>query len=92
MGVEIIEKPKSVSILLTLLDNPEGVGVRSLIDKVGGSATTTISRLKELEDAGLVSHKFIRTNKTWSKCITLTEKGRKVAELLAQIRGILGGN
>ncbi|KXB03006.1 hypothetical protein AKJ48_04335 [candidate division MSBL1 archaeon SCGC-AAA261O19] len=82
--LETLQKKKSTSILLALLEDSRHV--RELQSEVGGSASTIGSRIREMKEKGLVSEE---TEKNWpyKKIIKLTNRGRDVAEVLSGLSG-----
>ncbi len=91
-------KPKAVEILLFLLNTSEESSLTTIQQKVGGGFTTINAALDALSKAGLIKEERKPSNKVDSKravvigvkrVITLTSKGKKVAEKLAEIRKIM---
>jgi DNA-binding HxlR family transcriptional regulator len=84
--LSIIESAHAAKVLVLCLregDMPKGM----IYQKIPKNKTVLQSRIKELVDAGLLNEeeKF----DPFRKIISLTPKGRKVAEHLAAIEGIL---
>jgi len=91
-------KPKAVEILLFLLNTSEEPSLTTIQQKVGGSFTTINAALDALSRAGLIKEERKPSNKVDSKravvigvkrVVTLTPKGKKVAEKLAEIKEIM---
>lgn len=82
-----LEKPRTVDILISLLDGKKYFS--ELKEVTGGASTSTIeSRIKELKEIGLVKDK--KEDKFGGRrYIWLTDKGKKVALLLADIGKIM---
>ena len=76
---EMVFNKKSIDILIALYE--KSMGVRELISEVGGSATTIEQRLRELKDVGLIEERASRSF-PFKRELKLTEKGRKLAEIL----------
>jgi DNA-binding HxlR family transcriptional regulator len=85
--VDWLEKTRTVDILVSLLNGKKYFS--ELKDVTGGASTSTIeSRIKELSKVGLVKDK--KEDKFGGRrYIWLTEKGEKVASLLAEIEKIM---
>ncbi len=77
--MEEVRREKAPEILAALLSRPRGV--RELWQAVGGSPNTVELRVKELQRAGLIQE---GQSETWpyKKVLSLTDKGRRVAEML----------
>lgn len=82
-----LEKPRTVDILISLLDGKKYFS--ELKEVTGGASTSTIeSRIKELKEIGLVKDK--KEGKFGGRrYIWLTDKGQKVALVLADIEKIM---
>ena len=85
--MEEVRREKAPEILLTLLSRP--MGVRELWQVVKGSPNTVELRVKELIRAGLVQEE---ESKGWpyKKVLSLTDKGRRVAEMLRLETSLVG--
>jgi len=85
--VDWLEKPRTVEILISLLDGKKYFS--ELKDVTGGASTSTIeSRIKELRAVGLVKDK--KEDKFGGRrYIWLTVKGQTVAKHLTDIQKIL---
>jgi len=83
-NLEILQKSKSIDILLALLEHGE-LGLYQLKEKTSGSASITSTRAPELIAAGLIKE---RREKSFQgrRLFSLTPKGRKVAEYLMKIK------
>ena len=86
---QILEGRLAVRILLVLLEQREPIMKGNLLPKVTRGTGTAMSRIKELQDAGLLTEEQ-EQQRPFRKFIELTPKGRAVAEHLAAIEGILG--
>jgi len=80
--IELLERQRSITTLLALLDASENRTVSELLDEVGGSQSTGISRLNELRDFGLVKKRAGNNRILYS----LTSEGEDVA---LQLRTVL---
>ena len=83
--LEILFRSRATDTLLTLYE--KSMGVRELISKVGGSATTVEQRLKELKEAELIEE-VVSKDFPFRKELRLTEKGKEVAEKLKILRSL----
>jgi len=85
--MEWLEKPRTVDILISLLDGKKYFS--ELKEVTGRASTSTIeSRIKELKEIGLVKDK--KEDKFGGRrYIWLTDKGQKVALFLADIKKIM---
>jgi|GEM_PF-4621724 len=90
MAIEIekILTNRAIGILMALEDGPQGV--RELAKKTGGSFTTIVYRLRDLERLGLVKREKSK-HFPFKHTITLTEKGRIILVHLKEIMRILSG-
>jgi DNA-binding HxlR family transcriptional regulator len=77
--MEEVRREKAAEILIALLSKPRGV--RELWQAVGGSPNTVELRVRELQRAGLIQE---GESETWPyrKVLSLTDRGRRVAEML----------
>jgi len=82
----ILTRRRSVSILLALLEKPRSV--KELIAVAGGSPETIERRLKELTELGLVKIEK-KKGKPYIKEVSLTEKGKHIAEMLKEAKSVL---
>ena len=85
--MEWLEKPRTVDILISLLDGKKYFS--ELKEVTGRASTSTIeSRIKELKEIGLVKDK--KEDKFGGRrYIWLTDKGKKVALVLADIEKMM---
>lgn len=85
--MEEVRREKATEILLALLSKPRGV--RELREAIGGSPNTIGLRIIELERAGLIKEE---ESGSWpyKKLLTLTEKGRGIAEMLRLETSLVG--
>ena len=83
--LEMLFRSRAIDILIALYEKP--MSVRELISKVGGSATTIEQRLRELKDVGLIEEKASKSF-PFKRELRLTEKGRKLAEMLNEAERI----
>ena len=96
-----LQKDKSWEILIELLNLENNADIRlrtkkALSERVkakigGGSTDTFKNRFNELEKAGLIRIDY-EQNFPFSEYVYLTEKGRKIAEYLLQIKKIMEEN
>lgn len=85
--MEWLEKPRTVDILISLLDDKKYFS--ELKDVSGGASTSTIeARIRDLSKAGLVNDKK-EAKFGGRRYIWLTDKGKKVAKHLQEIQKIL---
>jgi DNA-binding HxlR family transcriptional regulator len=82
----MLENP-SARIMLFIHERGE-VRYRELADLIASRGTLSKS-LKELEGESMIERK-VRTSKPIQSYYSLTEKGRKIAEKIEEIRAILG--
>ena len=85
---DLIERPRAVRVLIALLKSPDDAPVSDILEGVGGSRSTGISRLDEFRDAGLVT-KRAGDNRT---IYSLTEDGEEVARHLVKAIGTIQGD
>jgi len=86
----ILTRRRAVSILLALLEKPRSV--KELIAVAGGSPETIEKRLRELTELGLVKiekKKGEPYGKPYIKEVSLTDKGRHIAEMLKEAKSVL---
>ena len=76
-----VRKSRGMEILLALLRGSKHI--RELQAEIGGSASTTETRIRELLKEGYIEEKE-STSWPFRKMLTLTEQGRRVAEILKQ--------
>jgi DNA-binding HxlR family transcriptional regulator len=87
-GLDIVEDIHSMRVLLKLKD--EGRMVRSVLyARLPSAPNTSQKRIDRMIDAGLISEveEPFPPKRKW---VELTDKGRQVAEKLAEIEKILG--
>lgn len=85
---DLIERPRSVRVLIALLESPEDAPVSEILEGIGGSRSTGINRLDEFRESGLVI-KQAGDNRT---IYSLTENGEKVARHLVNVIEIIQGD
>jgi uncharacterized protein YwgA/predicted transcriptional regulator len=87
--MEEVRREKAPEILVALLSKP--MGVRELWQVVGGSPNTIELRVRELTRAGLIQEE---EPKGWryKKVLSLTDKGRRVAEMLRLETSLMGSS
>ena len=83
--LEILFRSRAIDILLALYE--KSMGVRELINKVGGSATTVEQRLRELKKARLIEEN-VSKGFPFRRELRLTEKGKEVAKKLKILRSL----
>jgi DNA-binding HxlR family transcriptional regulator len=86
---QVLEGRLAVKILLVLLEETEPIMKGNLLPKVTKGTGTAMARIKELQDAGLVTEEQ-ESQRPFRKIVQLTDKGRQVAEKLAEIEEIMG--
>lgn len=82
---DLIFKKKSPEILKNLQENP--THVRGLQKEVGGSPSTIQNRIRQLEEKELIKKEKENTF-PYKKILKLTEKGKKVTNILNSFDGI----
>lgn len=78
-----LEKKRAIKTLLCLLNGTDK-GLDSLLESIGGSKTTGMSRIIELVEMNLVEKKS-HPNESRKMFYTLTEEGKQIAEKLREI-------
>lgn len=86
--IEKIEQAHAVKVLLRVLKE-ETIPKSMLYQKIGKNTDVLSKRIEELKAIGLLNEEEVRTD-ALRKMISLTEKGRRVAEHLQAIEDILG--
>ncbi len=84
---DLLERANTVSIIRVLFEKGE-VMRSDLYDAVGKGIPTVHKRVNELIDLGLIEEEVLRVG-VKRKMIRLTEKGRRVAELLEKVEKAL---
>ncbi len=90
MSVRALEQTAAIRLLLLLAKH----GKMSMLDiryHLDASNTAIYNAIKKLSKAGLVNDEY-EEHFPRRRLISLTEKGRRVAELLAQIEAVLEGS
>lgn len=89
MGVEILEKKGAIRFLTYLLNQPgHSTIITRAVKDLDVGQTALYSTIYKLLDAGLVQEE--RSDKVpFTRRLILTDKGRRVAELLSQIEEVL---
>lgn len=85
--VERIEQAHAVKVLLRVLKD-EPIPKSMLYQKIGKNTDVLSKRIEELKAIGLLNEEEVRTD-ALRKMISLTPKGRRVAEKLSEIEDIL---
>lgn len=86
MGIsELVFKKKSSDILLALAEEPSHV--RELRERIGGSASTVQTRIREMKEEELVEESR-QDNFPFKKTLKLTELGSDVVDILKNFEGI----
>lgn len=85
--METLEQTSACRILVLL--TKEAYPVSEIIRQVGSSQQAIYNALRKLKDAGLIQEE-LETDFPRRRLISLTEKGRKVAEKLEEIEKMLG--
>ncbi len=81
--MEALEQTGSIKILL-FLNNKDALTLTDVKDGVPCSLSAIYNALRKLKDAGLIEERMEDTFPR-RRLISLTERGRKVAELLKEI-------
>ncbi len=87
-GLRILEKPWSMRLLVDLYRNGPAA-VRELLSRLGASPNALLSRVGELESAGVLERYRVHRRGRVCKVVALTEKGRRLAELLVLVEELL---
>ena len=85
--MKVLNRSKSPEILILLL-REEKLSLSDINYKLKTGAATVSKRVSELKEAKLITEKRY-TDFTRKREFTLTEKGRKVAALLLEIKKVL---
>lgn len=85
-SLEILEQKHAMKILVHLLDGDMYKG--ELTSKITVGSSSILSRVEDLVDNGLITEEVQKT-RPFRKTLSLTEKGRSVAELIREIEGLL---
>jgi DNA-binding HxlR family transcriptional regulator len=88
-GIEVLEKKYSIAILIYLARNDGASSKRSLQMEFSRDKTI-LNRIKELTELGFISCHHADANYNNSYIIDLTEKGKKIADRLAECESYLG--
>ncbi|MGQ4834435.1 MAG: winged helix-turn-helix transcriptional regulator [Candidatus Asgardarchaeia archaeon] len=80
-----LEQKDAMKILILILESDTPLTRTDLIEKYRLNRNTVLKRVKELAAAGLLYEKVSNTFPFTAK-LYLTEKGRKVAEILKQLK------
>lgn len=86
MTIEVLLKPKAIEILEAVGDR--SMSIKELLDAVGGSATTIVKRVRELEEMGLVKVDF-DLNFPFKKKVSITRKGLSVLKTINKLKNKL---
>jgi DNA-binding PadR family transcriptional regulator len=84
---EFSEQAGAFELLVILLEK-ESLGKAEIVALLKRSSTTAYSALKLLKKANLITEVEAKSF-PYRKDVTLTEKGRKVAELVREIQALL---
>lgn len=85
---QILEERLAVAILITMYKEDRQMPRSILYSKVARSAGTTIDRVNEMINAGLIREEII-TEKPYTKMVELTPCGREVAKKLVEIEDVI---
>lgn len=83
----MLEQTSACRVLVYLLKN-DGSTVSDILNKGDFSQTSLYNALRKLKDAGLIEEKLEETFPR-RRLISLTDKGRSVAEKLEEIERVL---
>jgi len=86
LTIEVLLKPKAIEILEAVGDR--SMSIKELLDAVGGSATTIVKRVRELEEMGLVKVDF-DLNFPFKKKVSITRKGLSVLKTINKLKNKL---
>lgn len=86
-GLDLLEQTSACRVLVYLLKSKSST-VSDILNKGNFSQTSLYNALRKLKDAGLIQEE-LEQEFPRRRLISLTEKGRKVAEKLEEIEGIL---
>ncbi len=84
---DFLEKANTVSIIRVLYEKGE-VMRSDLYEEVGKGVPTVYQRVNELIDLGLIEEEVLRVG-VKKKMVKLTEKGRRIADLLERVEKVL---
>lgn len=87
-NLSIIEESHAAKVLVLCLQEGE-IAKGIVYQKLQKNTTVLQSRIKQLVDAGLLSEELQKRDGTQARILTLTPRGRRVAEHLKAIDGIL---
>ncbi|MEM2079418.1 MAG: helix-turn-helix transcriptional regulator [Nitrososphaerota archaeon] len=87
-GLELLEQTSACRVLVYLSKNDKCT-VSDILNKGDFSQTSLYNALRKLKDAGLIQEELEKEFPR-RRLISLTDKGRKVAEKLEEIEQILG--
>ena len=88
--IRILENKYSISILMFLWENKEGV-CKSRIQEAMGADKTVLIRLEQLKEAGLITCIHPKKKKNNAYIVRLTEIGEDIAGTFASCKGQMGG-
>ena len=89
-GLELLEQTSACRALVYLLKNNRST-ISEILNKGDFSQTSLYNALRKLRDAGLIQEE-LEQEFPRRRLISLTEKGKKVAEKLEEIEEELGGS
>jgi len=84
--IDYLEKPRAIRTLLCLL-NSQNKGLDELLQSIGGSKSTGMTRISELIALGLVTKKASETEKR-KMLYCLNETGVKIAREIQKVIGL----
>ncbi|MCX8181648.1 MAG: helix-turn-helix transcriptional regulator [Candidatus Methanomethyliaceae archaeon] len=87
-SLELLEQTSACRVLVYLSRNNKSA-VSDILNKGDFSQTSLYNALRKLKDAGLIQEE-LENEFPRRRLISLTEKGRKVAEKLEEIEGAIG--
>ncbi|KXA96846.1 hypothetical protein AKJ37_04270 [candidate division MSBL1 archaeon SCGC-AAA259I09] len=86
MGIsDLVLKKKSPEILKALDESP--THVRSLRKRIGGSASTIQTRIREMEEENIIEEKR-QDNFPFKKILELTDLGENIADIMRNFEGL----
>lgn len=84
--LEVLEQKHAMKVLVYLLEND--MYKRELTSKITVGSCSIQSRVEDLAEMELITEEVQKT-KPFRKVLSLTDKGRKVAELVKEIENLL---
>ena len=89
--IQSFERHSQILRIILILDSENKLNFQSFIDNKGISSTTLYRTIATLKEMKLIESAIDNTKYPPQNVISLTDKGRKVAQKLKEIEEILGG-